>query len=82
MLRPVHAGDRRPRCQAEVGQDHGSSRALGRLEIHPDSAVVLVFVNRPPPAPRPNGSFARERAVKVGMNKIDGNWLISSFDPV
>ena len=21
-------------------------------------------------------------AVKVGMNKIDGNWLISSFDPV
>jgi Mce-associated membrane protein len=51
-------------------------------EIHPDSAVVLVFVNQATTsAENPNGSFAAS-AVKVGMNKIDGNWLISSFDPV
>jgi Mce-associated membrane protein len=51
-------------------------------EIHPDSAVVLVFVNQATTSSEnPNGSFAAS-AVKVGMNKIDGNWLISSFDPV
>lgn len=51
-------------------------------EIHPDSATVLVFVNQATTsAENPNGSFAAS-AVKVGMSKIDGNWLISSFDPV
>ncbi|MBP2451119.1 twin-arginine translocation pathway signal [Mycolicibacterium lutetiense] len=51
-------------------------------EIKPDSAVVLVFVNQATTsAENPNGSFTAS-AVKVGMSKIDGNWLISSFDPV
>ncbi|WP_442930783.1 twin-arginine translocation pathway signal [Mycolicibacterium sp. 050232] len=51
-------------------------------EIHPDSATVLVFVNQATTsAENPNGSFASS-AVKVGMSRIDGNWLISSFDPV
>ena len=51
-------------------------------EIQPDSAVVLVFVNQATTsAENPNGSFTAS-AVKVGMSKIDGNWLISSFDPV
>ncbi|MBU9765912.1 twin-arginine translocation pathway signal [Mycobacterium sp. TNTM28] len=51
-------------------------------EIHPDSAVVLVFVNQATTSQEnPNGSFSAS-AVKVGMSKIDGNWLISSFDPV
>lgn len=51
-------------------------------EIHPDSATVLVFVNQATTSTQnPNGSFAAS-AVKVGMRKIDGNWLISSFDPV
>ena len=51
-------------------------------EIHPDSAVVLVFVNQATTsAENPNGSFAAS-AVKGGMKKLDGNWLISSFDPV
>ncbi|WKG01747.1 twin-arginine translocation pathway signal [Mycolicibacterium sp. HK-90] len=51
-------------------------------EIHPDSAVVLVFVNQATTSvENPNGSFSAS-AVKVGMNKIDGNWLIGSFDPV
>lgn len=51
-------------------------------EIQPDSAVVLVFVNQATTsAENPNGSFTAS-AVKVGMSKIDENWLISSFDPV
>lgn len=51
-------------------------------EIHPDSAVVLVFINQNTISKEnPDGSFAAS-AVKVGMKKINETWLISSFDPV
>lgn len=51
-------------------------------ELHPDSAVVLVFINQTTVSKEnPDGSFAAS-AVKVGMKKIDGAWLISQFDPV
>jgi Mce-associated membrane protein len=51
-------------------------------ELHPDSAVVLVFVNQTTVSKEnPDGAFAAS-AVKVGLKKINGAWLISSFDPV
>jgi Mce-associated membrane protein len=51
-------------------------------DLHPDSAVVLVFINQNTVSKEnPDGSFAAS-AVKVGMKKINGTWLISSFDPV
>jgi len=51
-------------------------------ELHPDSAVVLVFVNQNTISKEnPDGSFAAS-AVKVGLKKINDTWLISSFDPV
>jgi Mce-associated membrane protein len=51
-------------------------------ELHPDSAVVLVFVNQSTTSKEnPDGAFAAS-AVKVGLKKIKGAWLISSFDPV
>jgi Mce-associated membrane protein len=51
-------------------------------EMHPDSAVVLVFINQTTTSKEnPDGAFAAS-AVKVGMKKIDGAWLISAFDPV
>jgi Mce-associated membrane protein len=51
-------------------------------EMHPDSAVVLVFINQNTTSKEnPDGAFAAS-AVKVGLKKIDGTWLISSFDPV
>jgi Mce-associated membrane protein len=51
-------------------------------DLHPDSAVVLVFINQNTTSKEnPDGSFAAS-AVKVGMKKINGTWLISSFDPV
>ncbi|HEX9834330.1 MAG TPA: hypothetical protein VGA66_14860 [Mycobacterium sp.] len=54
----------------------------GVSEIHPDSAVVLVFVNQVTTSKEnPDGAFAAS-SVKVGMKKIDGRWLISAFDPV
>ena len=51
-------------------------------ELHPDSAVVLVFINQNTVSKEnPDGSFAAS-AVKVGLKKINDTWLISSFDPV
>jgi Mce-associated membrane protein len=51
-------------------------------ELHPDSAVVLVFINQNTTSKEnPDGAFAAS-AVKVGLKKINGTWLISSFDPV
>ncbi len=51
-------------------------------EMHPDSAVVLVFINQTTESKdRPDASFTNS-AVRVTLKKIDGAWLISSFDPV
>ena len=51
-------------------------------ELHPDSAVVLVFINQNTTSKEnPDGAFAAS-AVKVGLKKINGTWLISAFDPV
>jgi Mce-associated membrane protein len=51
-------------------------------EIHPNSAVVFVFVNQNTASKdNPVGTFAAS-AVKVGLKKISGSWLISSFNPV
>ena len=51
-------------------------------EIHPDTAVVLVFINQTTESKdRPDASFINS-AVRVTLQKIDGGWLISSFDPV
>ncbi|BBY82836.1 hypothetical protein H7I53_22460 [Mycolicibacterium pulveris] len=51
-------------------------------EMHPDSAEVLVFVNQVTTSKENrDGAFAAS-SVKVGMEKIDGRWLIARFDPV
>lgn len=51
-------------------------------EIQPDSAEVLVFINQTTTSKEnPDGAFAAS-SVKVGLTKIDGAWLIESFDPV
>lgn len=54
----------------------------GVSEIQPDSAEVLVFINQTTTSQEnPDGAFAAS-SVKVGLKKVDGNWLIESFDPV
>lgn len=51
-------------------------------EMHPESAVVLVFLNQTTTSKEnPDGAFSAS-AVKVGLQKTNGNWLISSFDPI
>lgn len=51
-------------------------------EIHPDSAVVLVFVNQSTTSKdRPDPSMAAS-SVLVSMTKVGGKWLITKFEPV
>ncbi|PBA42782.1 hypothetical protein CKJ63_04255 [Mycobacterium avium] len=51
-------------------------------ELHPDSAVVLVFINqtatsKQKPEPQTTASSAR-----VTLTKVKGSWLISKLDPL
>jgi Mce-associated membrane protein len=51
-------------------------------EFHPDSAVVLLFVNQATTSKdRPESSLTSS-SVLVRLEKIDGQWLIAKFDPV
>lgn len=51
-------------------------------KIEPGAAEVLVFVNQNTISKEnPEGAFAAS-AVKVGLTKVDGRWLINAFDPV
>jgi Mce-associated membrane protein len=55
--------------------------AAASVSAEPNHAVVLVFVNQTvvmgDGAPTDTAS-----TVRVGLDKIDGRWLISKFDPV
>ncbi|MBU8810204.1 hypothetical protein KL953_15075 [Mycolicibacterium goodii] len=54
----------------------------GMMEIRPDSAKVLVFLNQETSSKeRPDPSLTASSVV-VSMTKVGGNWLISAFDPV
>jgi Mce-associated membrane protein len=51
-------------------------------ELHPDSAVVLVFVNQVTTSKeRPDPAMASS-SVKVSLVKANGQWLINKFDPL
>jgi Mce-associated membrane protein len=51
-------------------------------ELHPDSAVVLVFVDQSSTSKdKPDPSMSAS-SVLVSMTRVDGNWLITKFDPV
>jgi Mce-associated membrane protein len=51
-------------------------------ELHPNSAVVLLFVNQATVSKdRPDPAMAAS-TVLVSLAKVHGKWLISKFDPV
>lgn len=57
-------------------------RAAVSGELHPDNAVVLVFVNQSTVSKdRPEPSLTSS-SVLVTLTKANGRWLISSFNPV
>jgi Mce-associated membrane protein len=54
----------------------------GVSELHPDSAVVLVFIDQSTTSrDKPDPSMAAS-SVLVSMTRVNGKWLITKFDPV
>ncbi|WP_237165943.1 hypothetical protein [Mycolicibacterium peregrinum] len=52
------------------------------ITVQADTAEVLVYLNQATTS-RDNPEPAQAAsAVKVGLTKIDGGWLISSFNPI
>ena len=85
--KPIYVGDEY--AAPLIGDDQLDrhwARVAGRLkaasELHPDSATVLIFVNQVTTSKeRPDPSMASS-TVKVSLTKINGQWLITKFDPV
>ena len=50
--------------------------------LRADSAVVLIFVNQSTSSAQHPEPSLTESSVNVGLQKVHGEWLISSFDPV
>jgi Mce-associated membrane protein len=71
-----------PAAQQKAVKTTASVVRAAVSELRPHSAMVLVFVNQNTTSKEnPDGAFAVS-SVKVSLTKIDGTWLISSFDPV
>jgi Mce-associated membrane protein len=51
-------------------------------ELHPDSAVVLVFLNQTAMSKDNPQPQATPSAVRIMLTKANGSWLISQMDPV
>jgi Mce-associated membrane protein len=51
-------------------------------ELHPNSAVVLIFVNQATASKeRPDPAMASS-SILVSLTKVQGTWLITKFDPI
>jgi Mce-associated membrane protein len=51
-------------------------------ELHPKSAVVLIFVNQVTTSKERPDPSAAASSVLVSLTKVQDTWLISKFDPV
>ncbi len=51
-------------------------------ELHPESAVVLVFVDQTTTSRQQPEPAMAARSVQVSLSKVDGSWLIARLDPV
>jgi Mce-associated membrane protein len=52
------------------------------LELHPDSAVVLVFLNQTASSKDKPEPQITPSIVRVTLTKVSGSWLISNLDPL
>jgi Mce-associated membrane protein len=51
------------------------------VEIHPDSAVVLLFVHQTTTSKEKPEPVLTTNSVRVTLTKVNGSWLISKFEP-
>lgn len=68
---------------AQQGQLTATAKVIRAAvsELHPDSAVVLVFVDQTTSSPQKKDPEKTQSAVLVTLKKVDGSWLIAKFDP-
>jgi Mce-associated membrane protein len=52
------------------------------IELHPDSAVVLVFMNQNTSSKEKPEPLTTASSVVVTLNKVNGSWLIAKLDPL
>ncbi len=50
-------------------------------ELHPDSAVVLVFLNETTTSKDKPQPLTTPSSVRITLTKVNGSWLISKLDP-
>jgi Mce-associated membrane protein len=50
-------------------------------ELHPDSAVVLVFLNETTTTKDKAQPLTTPSSVRITLTKVNGSWLISKLDP-
>ena len=50
-------------------------------ELHPNSAVVLVFLNETTTSKDKRETLTTPSSVRITLTKVDGSWLISKLDP-
>lgn len=51
-------------------------------ELHPNSAVVLIFLNETTTSKDKPQPLATPSSVRVTLTKVNGSWLISKLDPL
>jgi Mce-associated membrane protein len=51
-------------------------------ELHPDKAVVLVFINQATSSKERPDPAMESSTVNVSLAKVHGAWLITKFDPI
>lgn len=51
-------------------------------ELHPDSAVVLVFINQTATSKEKPEPQTTANSARVTLTKVKGSWLISKLDPL
>ncbi|MGE2815821.1 hypothetical protein ACQI5H_11830 [Mycobacterium heidelbergense] len=68
---------------AQQGQLTATAKVIRAAvsELHPDSAVVLVFVDQTTSSPQKKDPEKTQSAVLVTLKKVDDSWLIAKFDP-
>jgi Mce-associated membrane protein len=71
-----------PAAQSKAVTTTAQVVGAAAAELHPDSAVVLVFVDQATTSKeRPDPAMASS-SIKVSLTKLHGVWLITKFDPV
>jgi Mce-associated membrane protein len=68
---------------AQQGQLTASAKVIRAAisDLHPDSAVELVFVDQTTASTKKKDPEKTQSAVLVTLTKVNGSWLIAKFDP-